>query len=141
MFTVRNDMFIRAINNKQKKQVNTAVQWRIPVFWNVAMRRWESGYRRFERMCLHFPGFKIHNPEALENEGDRVFRNVDNLPRRLNPPRRHHHHCITPFRLCQTPITVRCSSNAHITDTLQVRHCHKADSTSRQQRLSPSAFR
>jgi hypothetical protein len=52
----------------------------------VTMRRWARGYRRFERMYLHFPGFKMHELETFENEGDRLFRNVWNtLPRRPEP--------------------------------------------------------
>ena len=63
------------------------MQWRIQVFLdNMTMRRWERGYRRFERMCLHFPGLKMHEHETLENEGDRLVRNVGNiLPRRPEP--------------------------------------------------------
>jgi hypothetical protein len=93
---------------------------------NVKMRRWARGYRRFERMCFHFPGFKMHEPEAHENEGDRLFRNVGNtLPRRPEPT------LLASLSLDHSVSTLLdkthgpCRSNVHITDTFQVRCCLK----------------
>lgn len=105
---------------------------------NVTLRRWARGYRRFERMCIHFPGFKMH-----ETEGEKLVRNVGNtLPRRPEPTllaSRSVDHSVSTLsaKLARGPAQQQCSHNCHISSTLLCEGCKYV----RQQRLNPSAFR